>query len=126
MAVNQVKRNGSYAPLSARYYQDDAVAVAGPMAELLYVRSLAFCASQLSDGFVSDVQLTKFVGIGIPTVKRHAQRLCDVGLWVRVEDDLLGGGQGYRVSAWLKHNLSRAEIEAKQRKDAERKAGGRP
>lgn len=125
MAVNQVKRNGSYAPLSARYYQDDAVATAGPMAELLYVRSLAFCASQLSDGFVSDVQLSKFVGVGIPSIRRHAQRLVDVGLWERTEDDLLGGGCGYRIRAWLKHNLSRAEIEAKQRKDADRKAEGR-
>ena len=126
MAVNQVKRNGSYAPLSARYYQDDAIALAGPMAELLYVRGLAFCASQLSDGFISDVQLTRFVGIGIPAPKRHAQRLCDVGLWERVEDDLLGNGCGYRVISWLKHNRSRAEIEEKQRQDAKRKAGGRP
>lgn len=125
MAVNQVKRNGSYAPLSARYYQDDAVALAGPMAELLYVRGLAFCASQLSDGFISDVQLTRFVAVGIGSPKRHATRLCEVGLWERAEDDLLGNGCGYRVVSWLKHNRSRAEIEEKQRKDAERKAGDR-
>lgn len=126
MAVNQVKRNGSYAPLSARYYQDDAVAMAGPMAELLYVRALAFCASQLSDGFVSDVQLTKFVGVGIPSIRRHADELVEVGLWERMEHDLLGNGCGYRVVSWLKHNRSKAEIEEKQRKDAERKAGRTP
>lgn len=125
MPVNQVKRNGSYAPLSARYYQDDAVALAGPMAELLYVRALAFCASQLSDGFISDVQLAKFVSVGISSPKRHAARLCEVGLWERVEHDLLGAGCGYRVVSWLKHNASRAEIEAKQRKDAERMARAR-
>ena len=125
MAVNQVKRNGSYAPLSARYYQDDAVALAGPMAELLYVRGLAFCASQLSDGFISDVQLTRFVGVGIPAVRKHAGQLAAVGLWDRVDDDLMGNSCGYRVRSWLKHNRSRAEIEEKQRKDAERMARGR-
>lgn len=123
MAVNQVKRNGSYAPLSARYYQDDAVATVGPMAELLYVRGLAFCASQLSDGFISDTQLRKFVGVGITSVRRNADALCGAGLWERVDEDLLGIGTGFRVVAWLKHNLSKAEIEAKQQRDAARKAG---
>lgn len=126
MAVNQVKRNGSYAPLSARYYQDDAIASVGPMAELLYVRGLAFCAAQLSDGFISDVQLKLFVGVGITSAKRHANALATAGLWERVEDDLLGGGAGFRVTAWLKHNLSKDEIQSKQRRDAERKAGGKP
>lgn len=122
MAVNQVKRNGSYAPLSCRYYQDDAVANAGERAELLYVRGLAFCAAQLSDGFISDTQLRMFVGIGMTGIPVRAKRLCDVGLWERIEDDLLGNGTGYRVVAWAKWNLTKAEIEAKQRKDAERKA----
>lgn len=123
MAVNQVKRNGSYAPLSARYYQDDAIASVGPLAELLYVRGLAFCAAQLSDGFISDVQLTRFVGVGITSVKRNAEALVSAGLWERSTEDLLGTGTGYRVVSWLKHNLSKSEIETKQRRDAERKSG---
>lgn len=124
MAVNQVKRNGSYAPLSCRYYQDDAIATAGERAELLYVRSLAFSAAQLSDGFISDTQLRMFVGAGMTGLPARAKRLCEVGLWERVADDLLGTGTGYRIVSWLKHNASKAEIEAKQRKDAERKRGG--
>ncbi|MGH9088815.1 MAG: hypothetical protein ACRDYZ_12030 [Acidimicrobiales bacterium] len=96
------------------------------MAELLYVRSLAFSAAHLADGFISDIQLTKFVGVGIPAIKKHATRLAEVGLWERVEDDSLTELDGYRVVAWLKHNRSKAEIEEKQRKDAERKAGHRP
>jgi len=115
--VNQVKRNGSYAPLSAHYYKDDAIAAAGPMAELLYVRSLAFSADVLSDGFVSEVQLSRFVGVGIPQSKRHAQALVDVGLWEREQG-------GYRVVSWAKWNLTRDEIRTKQEKDAKRKAGG--
>lgn len=122
MAVNQIRRNGSFAPLSANYYDDDAIIAAGERAELLYVRSLAFAARKPVDGFISDLQLTTFRLSG---VKARASRLCEVGLWERVEDDLLGQGCGYRITSWLKHNASKAEIEEKQRKDAERKRGGR-
>lgn len=113
--VNQIRRNGSFAPLSAHYYDDDAVIAAGEKAELLYVRSLAFAARKPTDGFISDLQLTTF---RLPGVAARAQRLVDVGLWERVDD-------GYRIKAWLKHNASRAEIEEKQRRDAARKRGGR-
>lgn len=123
MAVNQVKRNGSYAPLSAHYYKDDAIAEAGPMAELLYVRGLAFCADVLSDGFISDMQLARFVGVGIPTPRKHAERLVIVGLWEKAQQDHIAG---FQVKAWAKWNLTKAQIQEKQRKDAARKAGGQP
>ena len=120
MTVNRVKRNGSYAPLSAHYYKDDALAAAGEKAELLYVRGLAFCAEMLSDGFISDVQLVRFVGVGLPSVERRAQRLAEVGLWVR---DAEAGG--WRVCAWAKWNLLREEIRDRQQKDSERKGGAK-
>jgi hypothetical protein len=126
VAVNQIKRNGSYAPLSAHYYKDDAIAEAGPMAELLYVRGLAFCADVLSDGFISDTQLTRFVGVGIPQPKKHAERLILCGLWEKAEPGLFGSeGVGFVVVAWAKWNLTKAEIQEKAKKDAERKANGR-
>lgn len=117
MPVNQIKRNGSYAPLSAHYYKDDAIADAGPMAELLYVRGLAFCADVLSDGFISHTQLTRYVGVGIPQYRKHAEKLCEVGLWLHEEG-------GYWVKSWAKWNLTEAEIREKQKRDAERKAAG--
>lgn len=117
--VNQIRRNGSFAPLSANYYDDDAVIAAGEKAEVLFTRGLAFAARKPADGFISDLQLTTF---RLPGVAARARRLVEVGLWERVEDDLLG--TGYRITAWLKHNASRAEIEEKQRKDAARKRGG--
>jgi hypothetical protein len=121
MVVNQVRRNGSFAPLSANYYDDDAIIAAGEQAEVLFLRGLAFAARKPADGYISDLQLTTF---RLSRVKARAERLVEVGLWERIEHDLLGNGCGYRVVAWLKHNASRAEIEAKQRKDAERKRGG--
>lgn len=119
MPNNKVRRNGSYAPLSAHAYKDDAVAQAGEAAELLYYRGLSFCADVLSDGYISDLQLQRHVGVGMRDVKRRAQRLIEVGLWVR-ED------AGYRVRSWLKWNRSREEIETDLRKDSGRKADKPP
>jgi hypothetical protein len=114
LMVNQIRRNGSFAPLSAHYYDDDAIIAAGEKAEVLFTRGLAFAARKPADGFISDLQLTTF---RLPGVKSRVARLVDVGLWEEVEG-------GYRITAWLKHNASRAEIEEKQRKDAARKRGG--
>lgn len=119
MPVNQVKRNGSYAPLSAHYYKDDAIAEAGEKAELLYVRGLAFCADVLKDGHISDIQLSRFVGVGMRDAKARAEKLVEVGLWERNDN-------GYVVTNWRKWNLSKEEIAEKQRKDAERKGGHKP
>jgi len=116
MTVNQVRRNGSFAPLSANYYDDDAIIAAGEKAEVLFTRGMAFCARKPVDGFISDLQLTTF---RLPGVHARARKLCEVGLWERVED-----AAGYRITSWLKWNQSKAEIEEKQRRDAERKRGG--
>lgn len=114
MPVNRVKRNGSYAPLSAHYYKDDAIDEAGEAAELLYVRGLAFCADVLSDGFISDRQLVRFVGVGMFDAPERAQRLVEVELWDRVDG-------GFTVRSWLDWNRSREEITDFQKKDADRK-----
>jgi hypothetical protein len=116
MANNKIRRNGSYAPLSAHYYKDDAIAEVGWKAELLYVRGLAFCADVLSDGFISDVQLARFVSVGISGYSSLAKELDRVGLWVRDDDE-----RGYWVARWEKWNLTRTEIEDRLRRDADRK-----
>lgn len=119
--VNQVRRNGSFAPLSANYYDDDAIIAAGEKAELAFLRSLAFAARKPADGFLSERQLTT---LRLPGMAARAAKLVEVGLWIPDQDDLFGTGDGYRIRSWLKHNASKAEIEAKQAKDAARKRGG--
>jgi hypothetical protein len=115
MPVNKVRRLGSFAPLSANTYKNDALANAGEAAELLFYRALSFAADVLQDGFISDMQLARFPGAGMRDTKRRADKLCSVGLWVR-EDG------GYRIVSWLKWNRSKAEIAELQHKDAGRKA----
>lgn len=119
MANNRVRRNGSYAPLSAHYYKDDAIAEVGYKAELLYVRGLSWCADILSDGFISDTNLARFVSAGIPGWKPLARALDDAGLWVRDDDE-----GGYWVKSWEKWNLTKGEIEERLKTDSHRKATG--
>jgi hypothetical protein len=116
MTVNKVRGRGSYAPLSAHAYKDDALAEAGEAAELLYYRALSFAADVLRDGLVTDSQLIRLVGHGMRDVKKRADRLCAVGLWVREEN-------GYRIRSWLKWNRSVNEINRLKEKDAGRKGG---
>ncbi|MFI6732088.1 hypothetical protein ACIBI9_04075 [Nonomuraea sp. NPDC050451] len=117
MALERTRRIGPYAPLSATYYYDDALALAGEPAELLFVRGLAFSAQVMNDGFISDIQLTRQVGVGMADVEERAAKLVEHGLWDRVDG-------GYVVRAWLKWNKSAEEVGRYRAKDSARKAKG--
>lgn len=119
MTNNKIRRNGSYAPLSAHYFKDDALAMAGEKAELLYVRGLAFSADILKDGFISDIQVERYVGVGMRDATARARKLVEVGVWER--DDERGG---YVIRSWQKWNQTADEIRNKQRADAARKTQG--
>lgn len=119
MTQNRVRSRGSYAPLSANYYNDDAVMRAGEKAEVVFTRGLAFCAGHLTDGFISDLQLTNIIGRGMRDAKARAERLCAADLWIRDDD-----AEGYWVASWLNWNQSKEVIAEKMRADAARKAAG--
>lgn len=118
--VGLARRAGYWTPLSGQYFHDDRIAEAGPDAELLFVRGLAYCAQTLSDGFMSDQQVRRLVSVGLENVSDLCKRLVDVGLWDRDDDR-----QGYVVRQWLKWNRSREEIERYRGRDAARKRAGR-
>jgi hypothetical protein len=117
LMVQRVKGNGSYAPLGVGYFRDDAIIEAGPDAELLFVRGLAFCAESMSDGYITDLQLTHHVGAGLrpSSVKKRAETLVKVGLWTRISG-------GYLVKSWLKWNVTADDIGRRLKTDRERKA----
>jgi hypothetical protein len=94
--------SGLYVKLDAEYASDDKLIAAGPMAELLYIRGLAFCKRQMVDGVIKTNQLAA-VALGIPSAAKHAAALVEHGAWVTVRD-------GWRIAAWLKRNKSVAEI----------------
>jgi hypothetical protein len=102
-----------FAKLLVGYAEDDKIIAAGPMAELLYVRSLAFAKRDGKDGWIADNQLAAFA-LRIPGARRHADRLVELGLWER-------NGAGWYVTSWLRHNRAAAEIA--QAKSASAKLG---
>jgi hypothetical protein len=115
----QVRRRGSFAPLSASYYKDDALDEAGLEAELLFVRGLAFCAETLSDGVITARQVVRFVGVGMTDPLDLAARLVKVDVWREVPG-------GFLVRSWLDWNSSRDEIRGAQEKDRDRKRRSAP
>lgn len=95
---------GLHVQLDVEYASDDKLIEAGPLAELLYVRSLCFAKRTLKDGKITHGQLTA-VAIGIPSPVKQARRLVDVGAWTATSD-------GYRITNWLKRNKSAAQVRA--------------
>lgn len=113
-----MRRRTNYACLSQSYYRDEALTGCTPMAELLFVRAIAFCREQSSDGHFTDAQLTWYVGVRIPQPEKHAQQLVDAGLWERTEG-------GYFVRSFLAWNSSAEEVEQQRERDRSRKASSR-
>lgn len=87
---------------------------AGNTAIGMWARAGAWCAQQLTDGFVPDHM------IGALGNTAQARQLVNVGLWTR-EDG------GYQFHEWDApgRNLTRKEIEAKRAEERERKAAYR-
>jgi hypothetical protein len=89
---------GNYVPLDVNYARDRAIRMAGPDAELLYIRSLAYAKGAQSNGMVPDFDL-EVVSIGLRNVKKSVAALVNVGLWTQQED-------GWFISSWWKWNNS--------------------
>lgn len=109
------KSKGAYVPLAAQYFMDDAILEAGPEAELLFVRCLSFLASVSSDGFVTEGQVKKIIGLGLRNVPRRVDSLLRVGL-------LEARPGGFVARSWTKWNRSAEEINKELAKDRLRKA----
>lgn len=86
----------NYVPLDSNYYRDVAIRKAGPTAELLYIRALAFAKNSRTAGFVSAWDIVELAS-GIRGAKSCAKLLVSVGLWEEVED-------GWRIRSWDRWN----------------------
>jgi len=122
-----MRKPGPFAPLSIHYYDDDKIMEAGELAEVLYVRMLAYAASQPEkEGWISDRVIMSRLGIlpfdagsdagnmtGTDAGSR-AEKLREVGLLSRE-------GAGYRITSWLRWNRSIEEMGKERRRDRDRK-----
>jgi hypothetical protein len=110
-----------FVPLDVDYMSDPKILrLKDPLAELLYVRALCFAKRTLSDGFIDEMQVpTLCLGFGAEVTRRGrgldalVTRLCrdlvSAGLWVR-------DGDGFRIAAWSKRNLSALAVKAASEK----------
>jgi len=94
---------GLYVPLDMNYIRDPAIRRAGPDAELLFIRSLAYAKSGGTDGLIHDFDLD-VVAIGLKTVPARVKALVREQLWTEVDG-------GWQIRSWRRWNLTSAEIE---------------
>lgn len=97
---------GLYVPLDVNYAEDDKIIDVGPMAELLYVRSLAFAKRARKDGHLRTSQLPT-IAVRLPRPKVLAARLVEVRLWSPTP-------AGWFITAWLNHNATVSELHDKK------------
>lgn len=90
---------------------------AGPVAAWLWFCGVLYCRRGLTDGFIPKAVVPALV-VGLKGAYRHAQTLCDVGLW-HAE---LGG---YRVNDFLVYNPSKSAMDQYKEKDRLRKQAER-
>ena len=96
--------------LDATYPEDDRILEAGALAELLFVRSIAYCRRRLTDGFVSK-SAVKLLALGIPdAAETLVEALVANELWLVVDG-------GWKVRSYEKWQQTKADLAA----DAERK-----
>lgn len=100
---------GEFVPLDVNYAHDRDLRAAGPMAELLFIRGLAYVKRMRSAGLVPDYDLP-VVGVGIPSPAKHAATLVRKDLWEKVDG-------GWLIRSWSKWNpRSEAQVAKQQSK----------
>lgn len=89
-----------FVPLHVHYRRDRAIRAAGPDAELLFLRALAFARAHRTGGLIEDFDLDE-LGTGLQDAEESARRLVRVGLWVP-------SGTGWLIRSWEKWNPANA------------------
>ena len=100
-----------FVPLDVNYPRDPRIRRAGPDAELLYVRGLAYAKGGETDGMVYDYDMP-VVAVGLTRV---TQRICALErekAWERRED-------GWYICGWLNWNEPVATLREQRRRRTE-------
>lgn len=104
----------TFVPLDVNYLRDRSIRQAGPTAELLFIRSLAYARGAQTDGFVPDYDL-ELVTVGVRNGARHVAALVREGLWIPADG-------GWTIRSWTKWNGTKEQVETLS---AERAAAGK-
>lgn len=101
--------------LDATYVEDEKVMAAGALAELVFVRSIAYCRRRVTDGFISSAAVRSLT-LGVPDEPATlVGALVDNGLW-----DVIDGGWSVRnYEVWQQTKSKLAEDAARKRTERE-------
>ena len=97
--------------LDDRFPSHRKVALLSDRAFRLHVSAICWCAENLTDGHISDRELTLVAHVR--GVKATAKQLEDAGVWDRVDD-------GWVIHDYLDYNPSRDQVLAERKKNAAR------
>lgn len=108
----------SWVKLDDQFFFNSKIVRAGRDARDLYIAGLAYCAGQLTDGFIPSEALPLLaVMAGVANVQQNSSKLLDVKLW----ESAYGG---YAIHDYLNYNPSKEEVLATREARAEAGARG--
>jgi hypothetical protein len=110
----------TWAKLDDRFHQDPQLLRLPRGVRLLYVEGLAYCAQQLTDGFIADYMLRKITDE--PDPEAAAAVLVEGELW---ESTQQGRDSGWNVREYLTTQSSREDVERSRAMSAETTARSR-
>lgn len=103
-----------YVKLQSSYYLDPAVAGLSEAAEIAFVRSIAYCGSAETHGFVPDAVLTSVVRRqSVRAASKVCQELVTATLWIRVQG-------GFQLRTWSENQPELESLLTRRKADAER------
>lgn len=112
-----MKTPGLYVPLDVNYVTDEGIRRAGPAAELLYIRGLAYSKRTQSDGFLPDYDMP-VISVGLPQVRESITALTERELWLPVDG-------GWQIRSWQRWNETHKEAADKRKRAADRQRRSR-
>lgn len=105
-----------YIKLGTRYYRDPAILAAnertGGLAEVLFLRGLAQCGADETEGHITKASLSF---LGVRNAPRIAAVLVDEKLWEEIPD-------GWRVRSWVKWQSEHDALARRRKADRERQS----
>ena len=104
------KTPSMYVPLDVNYVRDPRIRRAGPDAELLYIRALAYAKGGETNGFVHDYDL-EVIAVGLPRVPARVAALVREKAWEERDG-------GWFICGWFNWNESVERLRDKRARQA--------
>lgn len=114
-----MKMPGAYVPLDVTFLRDKDIRLAGPDAELLFLRGLAYAKGNFTDGDIPEYDLP-VIAVGLKNVQARVDALVadGSGLWTVIDG-------GWHIRGWSHWNETSEQTAKKKQRDAARQAAKR-